>query len=371
MKSRLLMVLVLIALGSPSIAQNKAKKIDSLLNSLYVKGKLNGNVLVAKKGKIIYLKSFGLANEVTKEKVTAKSIFELASCSKQFTAMAIMILKEQGKLKLDDQIGQYLPELSFYSGVSIRNLLNHTTGLPDYLSIMDTVFDKSKIATNKDIISIFARLRPALDFEPNTQFKYSNTGYALLASIIEKASGTTYADFLKKNIFEPLHMKSTFVYNRRLHPQKVDHYAFGYIYSKNLQKYILPDSIVKAKVVYWLDGVVGDGTVNSTVNDLLKWDRALYTNKLVTKQSLNLIFSPAVLNDKSFTKYGFGWKLEQHADYGKITRHSGGWPGYKTDIERHVDNDFTIIVLQNHYDALEPTKAIRNILYDQAIVPIQ
>ncbi|WP_367868653.1 serine hydrolase domain-containing protein [Pedobacter sp. WC2423] len=367
MTLRFLSILVLFVLGRASFAQTKVNKIDSLLGLLYGKGKLNGNVLVAEKGKITYLKSFGIANESTGEKVNENTIFELASCSKQFTAMAIMILKEQGKLRLDDPMSRYLPKLSFYDKITIRNLLNHTGGLPDYLSIMDTVFDKHKIAVNDDIIDIFARIKPALEFSPGTQFSYSNTGYAILASIIEIASGESYANFLKKNIFEPLDMQRTFVYNRRLHPQKINNYAFGYIYSKYLAKYLLPDSIEKAKVVYWLDGVVGDGTVNSTVIDLLKWDRALYTGKLISKSGIQMMFSPARLSNGTLTKYGFGWKIEQHADYGKLVRHSGGWPGYKSDIERHIDNDKTIIVLQNHYDAEEPTKAIRSILYDQPV----
>ncbi|CAM3825490.1 serine hydrolase [Mucilaginibacter galii] len=367
MTSRLMIVLVIIVLGRASFAQTKVNRIDSLLGALYEKGKLNGNVLVAEKGKIIYLKSFGIANEATGGKLNENTIFELASCSKQFTAMAIMILKEQGKLNLDDPMAKYLPKLAFYDKITIRNLLNHTGGLQDYLSIMDTVFDKHQIAVNEDIINIFAKLKPALEFTPGTQFKYSNTGYALLAFIIEKASGESYASFLKKRIFEPLHMQHTLVYNRRLHPKKVDNYAFGYIYSKYLGKYLLPDSIEKAKVVYWLDGVVGDGTVNSTVLDLLKWDRALYTNMLLSKKDMQQIFAPAKLIDGTLTKYGFGWKIEQHSDYGKIVRHSGGWPGYKSDIERHTDYDKTIIVLQNHYDTAEPTKAIRSILYDQPI----
>jgi CubicO group peptidase (beta-lactamase class C family) len=367
MTSRLFMVLALIVLGRASIAQTKVNRIDSLLCSLQEKGKLNGNVLVAEKGKIIYLKSFGIANEATGEKINENTIFELASCSKQFTAMAIMILKEQGKLSLEDPLAKYLPKLAFYDKITIRNLLNHTAGLQDYLSIMDTVFDKRKIAVNNDIVTIFAKLKPALEFSPGTQFKYSNTGYALLASIIEQASRESYAGFLKKNIFDRLKMHRTFVYIRRLHLRKIDHYAYGYIYSKYLGKYLLPDSIEKAKVVYWLDGVVGDGTVNSTVLDLLKWDRALYTEKLISKADLQQVFSPAKLSDGTYTKYGFGWKIEQHDDYGKVVRHSGGWPGYKSDIERHTDHDKTIIVLQNHYDTAEPTKAIRNILYNQPI----
>lgn len=365
MKQILILILALMVLGGACYGQGKFKRIDSLLTSLQGKGRLNGSVLVAEKGRIVYLKSFGIANEATKAKINKNTVFELASCSKQFTAMAILILQKQGKLNLDDPMAIYLPDLAFYDKITIRNLLNHTGGLPDYLSILDSLFDKHKIAVNSDVISTFAKVKPPLEFIPGTRFKYSNTGYVLLASIIEKASGKSFASFLKQKIFDPLHMDRTLVYNRRLHPRKVDNYAFGYIYSKYLGKYLLPDSIEKAKVVYWLDGVVGDGTVNSTVIDLLKWDRALYTQKLISKTLAQEMFSPAKLKDGTYTTYGFGWKIEQHADYGNIVRHSGGWPGYKSDIERHTSNDKTIIVLQNHYDSAEPTKAIRGILYNQ------
>ena len=147
------------------------------------------------------------------------------------SAMAIMILKERGKLNLDDDISKFIPTLSSYKGITVRNLLNHTGGLPDYMELMDSLFDKSKIATNKDIIDLFSKHNPQILFEPNTKYEYSNTGYALLASIIEKASGLSFADFLNKSIFNPLQMKNTFVYTRRLSPKKISNYAFGYVYS--------------------------------------------------------------------------------------------------------------------------------------------
>ena len=353
--------------GQLAFGQDRIKKIDSLLNSVYSNKKINGNFLIAEKGKVIYSKSFGYANEETKEKLNGNSVFELASCSKQFTAMAIMILKEKGKLNLDDDIKNFIPALSSYKGITIRNLLNHTSGLPDYMELMDTLFDKSKIATNNDIIAIFNKHNPKILFEPNAKYEYSNTGYALLASIIEKASGLTFADFLNKNIFKPLQMKNSFVYTRRLSPKKIGNYAFGYVYSDNLKKYLLPDEITETKMVIWLDGIVGDGCVNSTVNDLLKWDRALYTNKLLSAVGMKEVFEVATLNDKSKTKYGFGWDVEENADFGKIVSHSGSWPGYITYIDRHITNDKTIIILQNHNNVSIPVKSIRNILYNKAL----
>jgi CubicO group peptidase (beta-lactamase class C family) len=357
----------LLFLGLLALGQDRVQKLDSLLQSLYAKEKINGNFLIAEKGKVIYSHSFGLANETTQEPLNENSIFELASCSKQFTAMAVMMLHEQGKLSLDDAISKYLPELSFYKNITVRHLLQHTGGLPDYMELMDSLFDKSTIAVNKDIVTLFSTHQPPVLFEPNTQWDYSNTGYALLASIIEKASGSTYADYLHKAIFQPLKMNNTFVYTRRLSPKKIDNYAFGYVYSDSLKRYFLPDDLEETNMVIWLDGIVGDGTVNSTVNDLLLWDRALYTNTLLSKKGMKAVFEVATLKDKSKTEYGMGWGVNEHADFGTIVSHSGGWPGYVTYIERHIKKDKTIIILQNHDNVSIPVKSIRNILYNKPL----
>ena len=362
MKIKLLFAITIF--GNVVFGQTKIKKIDKLLDSLFMQQKFNGNILIAEKGKVIYSRSYGLANETTKEKLIQKSIFELASCSKQFTAMAVVILNEKKKLNFDDKISKYIPELSDYGGISIRNLLHHTGGLPDYMMLMDTVWDKSKIATNKDIIEFFSKYKPKTLFVPNSKHEYSNTGYAILATVIERVSGQTYAEFLKEQIFEPLKMKNSFVYNRRLSPKNIKKYAFGYLFIKSLNKYLLPDDYEKTKMVYWLDGVVGDGTVNSTVTDLLKWDRALYSTKLISKESIQEIFANGILNDGSIGKHGFGWRILDTKEFGRIAKHSGGWPGYMTYIERNIDTDKTIIILQNHYNVTIPADEIRNILYN-------
>ncbi len=350
------------------VGQDKFQKIDSLLSSLYAAKKINGNFLIAESGKVIYKQSFGYADEETKEKLNENSVFELASVSKQFTAMAIMILKEKKLLRLEDDFTKYIPELSYYKGITIRNLLNHTGGLPDYEEVMDTIFDKNKIATNKDIIAVFSEHRPKILFEPNTKYEYSNTGYALLASIIEKVSGLSYADFLDTHIFQPLQMNNSFVYNRRLLPKKISNYAFGYVYSDSLKNYLLPDDLAQTNMVIWLDGIVGDGCVNSTINDLLKWDRALYSNKLLSKSGMKAVFKVATLNDNAKTKYGFGWQIDDNPDYGKIVSHGGGWPGYVSYFDRHIKNDKTIIMLQNHDDVTIPITSIRSILYNESML---
>lgn len=367
-----IILLLVIVIGHLMTAQKK-EKLDSLFKKMYANKEFNGNILIAEKGVVTYKNSFGLANEKTKEKLNENSIFELASVSKQFTAFAIVILKEKGKLKYDDEIGKYIPELAFYKNVTIENLLHHTSGLPDYMPILDSILidstwdNKTKIATNKDIISVYANHKPKLLFEPNTKWQYSNTGYALLASIIEKVSKKTFADFLQDNIFKPLQMSNTFVYTRRSKPIKINNYAFGYVYSDSLKSNVLPDAVPRLDLmVYCLDGIVGDGTVNSTIIDLLKWDRALYKNTLISKKSREKIFTNGTLIDNKTIDYGFGWGLEQNKMFGNITKHSGSWPGYRTYIERHIDNDKTIIFLENNDNSntVNPVNEVRDILYN-------
>lgn len=365
----------IILVGLITVTQSKAddhvQKIDSLLNALHKKGVFNGNILVAEKGKILYKNSFGYADETKKIPLNENSVFELASCSKQFTAMAIMILKERGKLKFEDKVSQYIPELSYAGDITINHLIHHTGGLPDYMGLLDSLFDKKKIATNKDIIELLGKHKPPVVFAPNTKFEYSNTGYALLASIIEKASGTSYAKFLKTEIFDPLGMKHTLVYNRRYAPKKIDNYAYGYVYNDSTQQYLLPDNYEPTKMVVWLDGIVGDGCVNSTANDLFLWDRALHNKKLISEKGYLELFSESILPDSTSTKYAFGWTVDTHPTFGKVIAHNGGWPGYVSRIERHPESDKTIILLQNHHNVTIPHKDIRHILYNIPLAKIK
>ncbi|MEW7279415.1 serine hydrolase [Aquimarina sp. 2201CG1-2-11] len=361
---KLLTTVFFLLLTQVNFAQDSAQRIDSLIRGLASEGKFNGNILVAEQGKISYLKSIGFANETTKEELDEHSVFDLASVSKQFTAMGIMILKEQDKLALEDKIAHYLPELSCYPEITIKNLLHHTSGLPDYLRKLQPIVDRTKKITNKDIIKLYGKHQFPLYFESGTKYKYSNTGYAFLASIIEQISGSTYREFLDKMIFKPLQMTRTFVNPSLSELEKIDNYAYGYLYDRNHKKYVLPNKIERARKMFGWVNVVGDGAIHATVLDLLKWDRALYTNTLVSQKSINEMFTPSYNNDKILKSYGYGWSIKENILAGKFVRHSGGWPGYITEIERHITSDKTIIVLQNHYDVEKsPAKAIRNIVY--------
>lgn len=358
-------LILLIITTSLVSAQDRIHQLDSLFTSCN-NGELNGNILIAEKGRIIYSKSLGIADQKTEAKLNANSIFELASISKQFTAMAVVMLKERGKLNYDDKITRFFPGLSDYSNITIRYLLHHSSGLPDYMEQMSSIIDKSKIATNKDVISWLSVYKPKLLFEPNTQYEYSNTGYVLLASVVEKVAGVSYAEFLAVNIFRPLRMKNTFVYSRRYKPVPVRNYAYGYVYADSIKKYILPDDLPETRRVIWYDGVVGDKGVSASIVDLLKWDRALYENRLISKQSKAEMFTSGELNDKTKTGYGFGWYVQDNGIYGDIVEHTGSWPGYRTLLERHIKNDKTIIALVNFRNdsTYIPLTETRRILYN-------
>jgi len=274
-------------------------------------------------------------------------LFELASVSKQFTAMAIMILKERELLNYTDDVKKYIPELP-YEGMTIRHFLNHTSGIPDYEAEFNKGWGPKKIAFNDDMIKLLVKNKPKVLFKPGEKWEYSNTAYALLASIIERVSKKGYGEFLAENIFNPLYLKRTQVYNtRRSSAETIPNYAFGYVYSDSLKKFLLPDSVKQLHFVYTLDGIVGDGTVNSTPGDLFLWDQSLYTEKLVKINTLNEAFSPTRLNDGAIHEYGFGWGIAKDSVLGKFVHHSGGWPGYATYIRRYIDRNDCLIVLSN------------------------
>lgn len=351
------------------VENDKTQRLDSIYLAHFERNEFNGNVLVAEGGKIIFQKSYGIANEETNEKLNVQTSFELASVSKQFTAMGIVQLQKEGKLSYSDLVSKYIPELKYYENVTIKNLLIHTGGLPDYMGMMEEHWDTSKIATNEDVIKIMEKLKPEKEFEPNQKYSYSNTGYLILGTIIERVSGKSFGDYLKEKIFEPLEMGNSFVYRRRYNPKKINNYALGYIYSDSLKRNIVPDESPEDSKVIYLDGIVGDGMVNSNVVDLYKWDRALYRNKLVNEEDKKLIFASYPTNSGLETGYGFGWFVRNDSLYGKRILHTGRWAGYLTIIERHTDTDKTIIQLINVENKIttSPAKFARKILYNQPI----
>ncbi len=332
-----------------SASDNSIKhSIDSLVQLKNKGGHFNGCVLAANNGKVIYKNCTGYSNYENKTPLNDSSMFELASCSKQFTAMAIMMLAEQGKLKYTDTIQKYILGLP-YKNITIENLLTHTSGIPDYFEMLDKHWDKTKYASNYDIVTCFQKYKPKILFKPGKKYEYSNTGYAMLSVIIEKVSGMTYGDYLSKNIFEPLHMKNTRVYNtRRTKHESINNYAYGYVYSDSLKKHVLPDILPNYDFVIYMDAITGDGDVNSTISDLYLWDKGLRENKLVLKSTLDKAFTKAKLKSGEEINYGNGWELQCDGKFENIAYHSGAWPGYHTFILHFIDKEKTIIILSNN-----------------------
>ena len=335
------------------------RQIDTLFSSA---PDFSGVLLIAEKGKPVYHKAFGFENFDKQKKTDTTSVFELASVSKQFTAMTIMMLKERGKLNYDDSVAKYIPGLP-YPGVTIRHLLNHTSGLPDYQEVMEKNWDKSKVAGNDDNIEYLIKYRPLKHFRPGRAYEYSNTGYMLLASITEKVAQQDFIDFCRENIFTPLQMTTT---NIRLQREKAQlpNMAWGYIYKRDKHRYVRADSFPKYNYTIWLGHRTGPGRISSTTADLLKWDRALYTEKLVKKATLEEAFTAAKLKNGLPSLYGFGWALETHPLLGRVVRHSGNNPGYRTHIIRYIDADKTIILLCNneHKKYQEIVKGVEQIV---------
>lgn len=327
---------------------NYTAVIDSFMKTEVTVNNFNGNVLVAQSGNIIYQKAFGYRNYYTKELLDNQSVFDLASVSKQFTAVGILLLKDRQQLTLEDTLRKFFPELP-YTNISIRQLLTHTSGLPDYIDIMERKWDKSKIAFNKDVIGVMAKEKVALNFKPGEKWEYCNTGYMLLASIIEQVSGKSYNEFLADAIFKPLGMNYSRAYNtRRSSPSRIPDYALGFIYSDSLQSYVIPDSIAKYDVVRYLDGVQGDGTVNSTTGDLFKWDRALKNSTLLSLSTQKEMFAEQCPIYGGYAHYGYGVMINNNDPLGISIAHSGSWPGYKHYMVRYPDTDICIIVLTNN-----------------------
>lgn len=330
--------------------QRESEKKDSLvvsLDSLFATHPdFSGVVLVAENGRTAFHQAFGHRDYERDFHNDTTTLFELASVSKQFTGVVIMMLKEEGKLSYDDPLEKYVPGLP-YPGITIRHLLTHTAGLPEYEDLMDKYWDKSKAAGNSDIIEYLIKYHPERQFAPGERYKYCNTGYVLLGSIAEAASGQDFIAFCRERIFTPVSMSST---NIRSLEEKatIENFARGYVYVEEKKRYIAADSFPSSNYIVWLGNRKGPGRVSSTATDLLKWDRALYGEGLLKQSTLAEGFTPYKLLNDSLSNYGFGWNLHQHPTLGRKIWHTGSNPGYSTRIVRFVDADKTYIVLSNN-----------------------
>lgn len=315
------------------IEQAFAEKFEKL----YRKNQFNGVIAVAENDKITYQHAWGIAN-LDETPLKTSDIFNLASVSKQFTALCIMMLHEDESLDYDDAISEYIQEFqdTDYEKITIRNLLQHTSGLPDYMELLEEHWDdEEKIVSNNDIIELFAEHQPDLLFKPNKKYDYCNTGYAFLASIVERVSEQSFEDFLQERIFQPLKMKNSFGY--RFSDKAPPHES---VISFERDE----DGDLSENPPSYLDGVIGDGSIFSNIEDLVKYHAALFTDKLVSQETLEEAYTPTELSSGKISYYGFGWDLFES---GTFVSHTGSWLGFRTYFVRDLESQQAYIALDN------------------------
>lgn len=321
------------------MAEQKAVELKNRFSKLNKNGVFNGTILYAENGKEVYSGAFGFADFRKRDSMQVDDAFQLASVSKMFTATSIMLLQQQGKLDYDDTIGRFIPEFPF-GNVTLRQLLTHRSGLSRYMSLADKYWDINKAIDNEDVIDLFVKYKPAPYFQPNKGFHYCNTNYAILASVVERISGQHFDVFVKQNIFGPLAMDHSFIYKLSkdsIIPNEVPVGVPGYYsYRRGMSK--VGD--------YYLNGVMGDKGVYSTVGDLFKFALALDNATLVNRENLEEAFAPGSPSYyKRKDNYGFGWRLRAECD--STVYHFGWWKGFRTYFIRDMQNQRTIIALTN------------------------
>ena len=338
----------------------KEEKLQQLLERYEKFYRFNGSVLVSYKGRVICEKSLGYEDLKKKdEPLSLKTPFQLASVSKQFTAVAALMLHEQGKLNIDEEVKTYIPQWP-YPGMTVRHLLNHTSGLPNYMWLVEHKWKSDHAPYNHEVVSLLIDQNAALNFVPGKYHSYSNTGYVVLAYLIERVSGKFFADFLHENIFEPLQMNSSFAYSQTINRKNQDK-IIGYNSGRRGYR-MIPETIH--------DGCNGDKGIYSTVEDLYRWDQALYSGNLLSRQLMEEAFSMSELKSKKKIPYGFGFRIREDEDR-KVVYHHGLWNGFRTSFIRFMDNSSSIIVLNNtNSDAKHIlVKDIEEILFSEEEIP--
>jgi CubicO group peptidase (beta-lactamase class C family) len=309
-------------------------RIDELMRP-YTGQVPGASVVVVQNGSVVFRGAYGMADLKARIPATPATDYRLASMTKPFTAAAILLLAQDKRLSLDDPVSKWLPTLpAAASAVTVRHLLTHTSGLIDYEELIPPA--ASAQVHDADVLRLLESQERTY-FAPGTAYRYSNSGYALLALIVERASGEDFATFLRRRIFEPLGMQSSVAYQAGVSviPQR----AYGY--SASGRSWLRTDQSLTS-------AVLGDGGIYSSVEDLAKWDAALYDSRLLSTDSLRQAFSPATATDDPAVRYGLGWRIT-----GESLWHSGETIGFRNVIVRFPRRHFTVIVLSNR-DAPEP-----------------
>ena len=346
MKNQILLVLALF-IQYAGVSQSKSGKIDKLLKAHHANNQFNGSVLVLQKGKIIFESGYGYRDAEAKKKNNTNTIFQVGSVTKQFTALVMLKLEEEGKLELTDLLSKYYPAFPGADSITMHHLLSHSSGVPNYTD--DEKFMQDEITRPVDELRMFALFRKGLDFIPGSKFKYSNSGYYILGSVIQKVTGQSYEQVIREMIFQPLGMdRSGFDFAHLTDSNK----AIGYSWIDDDEQ--IRERLVDSSVSF------SAGSIYSTLGDLLKWHDALMKNKILSRHSL----------EKAFTVYkegfGYGWVMDSVYNK-KIVYHNGSILGFTSNIYR-VESDNTIIIILNNINNRQIdkiTSGILSVLYEQ------
>jgi CubicO group peptidase (beta-lactamase class C family) len=308
-------------------------RLDTLFKELNQTGTFNGSVLVARDGKILYQRSLGILNKNTKEILTDSSMFQLASVSKVITSTAVLMLYERELIDLNKPFQFYFPDFP-YATVTIKELLNHRSGLANYIYVLNSeLYQANYKMSNEEMYTYFITKNPKPYLKPNTRFNYSNTNYALLALLVEKISGKPFSQFLQQELFKPLSMKNTATI------KEID------LNGKNITKPY--DNRWKPVDFDASDYVLGDKSVYSTPYDLFLFSEAMYQNKIIKAETQELAYT-AYSKEKKLSNYGYGWRLKDIKDpTKKEVYHNGWWHGYRSSFHRRLNDKLTVIILSN------------------------
>jgi len=315
------------------------KQTLARLDSFYrvqTRAGFNGGVLIGYGGKIFYERYYGYADREARKQLDKNSAVQLASVTKTFTGASVLYLHQHKYLNIDDPVQHYLPSFP-YPKITLRMLLNHRSGVPDYIHWAPRYLKNQRTPLYNDgLLKLMAQYRPPLEFKPDTRFKYSNTNYAVLASVIEAVSGLPYKDFMKRYIFEPLGMAHTFVFDpaEGLPEDATVSYKYNWV----------------REPVMFADGVYGDKGIYSTPEDMYRWDQSFYQNKLLDNETMELAYGPCSFEKPGIKNYGLGWRMLCYPDGYKVIYHNGWWHGNNTCFYRFIKDNFTIIILGNKYN---------------------
>ena len=312
------------------------QKLDSTFLRFNKRNDFHGSVLVAQGGKVIFKQHYGYSNFKEKTKIDDNSVFQLASVSKQFTAAAVLILKDRGQLDLDDKVTAFYPEFP-YTEVTVRHLLNHTSGLPKYFWLAEHKWDNEHAPSNDEMMDLLSKEKLNPFFRPGANFDYSNTGYFVLSAIVEKVSGQSFADFVDHEIFKPLNMRQSFVYSFGQDSIR-DGQLSGYRLYRRRWHAAIPGPVN--------DAVVGDKNISSTTEDMLKWVEGLNSGRLISEESLEEMYTKGVTKYNRKVPYGFGFRIKEDADQ-KVIYHNGRWNGFSTSLMQYPDEDLVVITLEH------------------------